>query len=150
MTATNAVSQKYGDTQVDPIQQQYGGENGVINGSTLKPEWNRLRCYLCMHCRSLSMLEILQLLATNTTLHSYFLNFSKLAEVCLALPIHTAECERAFSTMRRVKSCLRSEMKNETLNHCMRISIEGPLLEESDFDSVVERWSNLKQRRIMT
>ena len=59
-----AVSQKYGDTQVDHIQQQYGGENGVINGSTLKPEWNELRCYLCMHCRSLSMLEILQLLVT--------------------------------------------------------------------------------------
>ena len=146
-----AVSQKYGDTKVDQIQQQYGGENGVINGSTLKPEWNELRCYVCMHCRSLSMLEILQLLTKNTTLHFSFPNFSKLAEVCLTLPIHTADCERAFSTMRRVKSRLRSETKNETLNHCMPISIEGPPpLEEFDFDSAVERWSNLKQRRIMT
>ena len=33
------VSQKYGETQVDQLQEQYG-ENGIINESTLRPEWN--------------------------------------------------------------------------------------------------------------
>ena len=117
LSLEEAVSQKYGDTLVDQLQEQYGGENGVINESTIKPEWNGLRCYLYMHCHSHSMLEMLQLLTTNTTLHSSFPNFSKLAEVCLTLPIHTADCERAFSTMHRVKTRLHSEIKNKTLNH---------------------------------
>ena len=36
-----------------------------------------------------------------------------------------------------VKTHLHSEMTNKTLNHCMRISIEWPLLEEFDFDVAV-------------
>jgi hypothetical protein len=113
-----AVTLKYGDGQVDLLQLQYGGECGVVDEGSIKYEWNELRCYLSMHCRSLSML-LIQILTTNTTLQSSYLNVSKLAEICLTLPIHTADCERAFSTMRRVKTRLRSEMTNKTLNHCM-------------------------------
>ena len=93
MSVKEALSQKYGDILVDQLQEQYGGENRVINESDLKPEWNELRCYLHMHCHSRSMLEVLQLLAMSTTIHCSFPNFSKLAEVCLTLPIHTADCE---------------------------------------------------------
>ena len=101
-----------------------------------------------MHCHTLSVTEVLHLLTTDTTLSLAYPNFVKLAQVCLTLPISTADCERAFSTMRRIKTRLRSEMNNATLNHCMRISIEGPPLQEFDFDTAVEKWSTLRKRRI--
>ena len=60
----------------------------------------------------------------------------------------TADCERACSIMCRIKSRLRSEISNSTLNHCMRISMEGLPLQEFDFDAAVDAWSKLKNRRV--
>ena len=84
--------------------------------------------------------SIISNLTTDTALLLAYPNFVKLAQVCLTLPISTADCERAFSTMRRIKTRLRSEMNNTTLNHCMRISIEGPKLQNFDFDSAVRTY----------
>ena len=123
-------------------------ETAIVNSENFKSEWFELRLYLSMHCRSLSVTEVLNLLTTGTTLSLAYPNFVKLAQVCLTLPISMADCERAFSTMRRIKTRLRSEMNNATLNHCMRISIEGPPLQEFDFNTAVETWSNLRKRRI--
>ena len=100
-----------------------------------------------MHCRNLAMADVLKMLTTDMLLLVYP-NFVKLARVCLTLPISTADCERAFSTMQRIKTRLRSEMNNTTLNHCMRISIKGPKLQDFDFDSAVRTWSGLQNRRI--
>ena len=52
-------------------------------------------------------------------------NLSKLAQICLVLPIGTADCERGFSTMKRIKTCLQNQMSNVTINHCMQISMKG-------------------------
>ena len=93
------------------------------------------------------MAEVPKLLTTDTTLSLTYPNFVKLTQVGSTLLISTADCERAFSTMRRIKSRLRSEMCNLTLNHCMRISIEGPPLQQFDSDAAVDAWSMLKNGR---
>ena len=145
----DVVSLRYGQPAVQTLEQQYCcGDVVSVTASSIKAEWQELRIYLCGYCRSKSMADILQLLIHNPTLQASYPNFSKLAHICQTLPIHTADCERAFSTMRRVKGRLRSEMTNSTLNHCMRISIEGPTLEEFNFNESVDSWGNLKNRRI--
>ena len=101
-----------------------------------------------VHAHAYTSYDVLKMLTTDTTLLLVYPNFIKLAQVCLTLPISTADCERAFSTMRRIKTRLRSEMNNTTLNHCMRISIESPKLQDFDFDSAVHTWSGLWNRRI--
>ena len=60
----------------------------------------------------------------------------------------TVDCERAFSTMKRIKTRLRSQMTNKTLNHCMRVSMEGLSLVDLDFDKSIDAWSQLKNRII--
>lgn len=125
----------------------YWWDGAIVNSVTIKGEWLELRLYLSMHCTSLSMAEVPKLLTTDTTLSLTYPNFVKLTQVRSTLPISTADCERAFSTMRRIKSRLRSEMWNLTLNHCMRISIEGPPLQQFDSDAAVDAWSVLKNRR---
>ena len=41
-------------------------------------------------------------------------------------------------------------MNNDTLNDCMKISIDGPVMQDFDFDSAVKKWSKLKNRRIFS
>ena len=120
-TAEEAISLRYGENHVETLEKQYGQGDHAIVTDDLKAEWSDLRLYLCIHCRNLSMGNVLKMLTTDT-FPLVYTNFVKLAQVCLILPISTADCERAFSTMRRIKSRLHSEMNNNTLNHCMTIS----------------------------
>ena len=70
----------------------------------------------------------------NNATASVYPNVCRLAQIFLTLPISTADCKQGFSTIKRIKTRLRSQMSNETLNHCML-----------NFDSA---WSALKNRRI--
>ena len=55
----------------------------------------------------------------------------------------TADCERAFSTVNRVKTSLRNRLKTETLDSLLRISIDSPSIDEAR-----AFWSKQKNRRI--
>ena len=54
------------------------------------------------------------------------------------LPISSAECERAFSAQKRIKSDTRSYLSVERLSDLMLISAEGPEMEEFIPDEVLE------------
>ena len=142
-TAEEAALQKYGEVEVKVLNKQYGGDSdaALIHSSALEGEWYDLRSYLYLSCRTMSMGDVLNLLATNTTLHCTLSNFTKLALVCPCLPLTTTDCERAFPTMCRVKTRLRGQMINKTLNHWHE-NIDFPL-EEFDFNVAVEKWSHL-------
>ena len=79
-----------------------------------------------------------------SALGTVYPNFSKLAQVCLSLPLNTADCERDLSTMRRIKTCLRSQLKNTKLNNCMRITMDNSTLETFDFTT-----KNIDRRNCM-
>ena len=74
-------TENYGENCADLLQLQYGGEGGVIDQDSFKHESTELRCYLSVHCRSLSMLQVIHTLTTNTAWHVLYPNFSKLAEI---------------------------------------------------------------------
>ena len=132
-TVEEAAESHYGEENVRKLGDHYGV--GDISSEELSSEWVDLRVYLILNCSNLSMKDILCLLAKKeTTISSVYPNFSKLSQIFLTLPISTADCERAFSTMKRIKTRLRNQMTNDTLNHCMRISMEGLPLSEFDFE----------------
>ena len=57
----------------------------------------------------------------------------------MVLPVTTATVERSFSDMKLIKTRLRSRLGEETLNHTMRISIEGPdKLISENLDSIIQ------------
>ena len=102
------------------------GDTPIVDSDELSTEWFDLRIYLINNCSTLSIKDVLILFAkSNTTISTVYPNFCKLAQLFLTLPVSTADCERAFSTMKRIKTRLRSKMTNKTLNHCMRVSMEG-------------------------
>lgn len=50
----------------------------------------------------------------------------ELAEVCLSLPVSNAWPERGASAIKRLKTRLRSTLKNDLLNALLQVSIDGP------------------------
>ena len=144
------VLTKYGEQEVQEIGKHYGSRDShFITSSDLVLEWPELRTYMILNCATITMNEMLKSLAdSENVISTLFPNFSKIAQVCLLLPLSTAECERAFSSMRRIKTRLRSQMNNATLS-CMRISLEGQPLEDFDFDKSLNSWSKLRNRRII-
>jgi len=57
------------------------------------------------------------------------------------VPIGSAECERMFSLMNRLKTDLRNRMKNSTLNDLMTVNRLAPeTLSEDELDELIEFW----------
>jgi hypothetical protein len=54
-------------------------------------------------------------LSANTSYSSLDPILSKLASIALIAPVSTADCEREFSTMNRIKTDPRNRLKTETL-----------------------------------
>ena len=83
-------------------------------------------------------------------LTSVFKEVSKLLKIIITTPMTTAEPERCFSTLKRLKTFLRNTMKNDRLNALAMLSINKELVKEmKDFDDrVLEKFVNLKERRM--
>ena len=78
-----------------------------------------------------------------------FPNLSKLAEILEVLPVTTATVERTFSSMKLIKTRLRSRMGEDTLQAAMRICIEGPdQLSEETLEAAVDHYKGLKKRKL--
>ena len=92
--------------------------------------------------------ELLTALVQQTSLQHIFPNLHKLAVIALVIPMSSADCERGFSALKRIKTKLRNRLSNRILNHLLTISIEGPKLEEFDFERAADIWGAQKNRRI--
>jgi len=64
----------------------------------------------------------------------------------LVLPISAAQCERGFSAQNRIKNSKRSSLGVSTTEDLMRISLEGPSVEDFDPRPAVDRWMNSAKR----
>ena len=51
----------------------------------------------------------------------------------LVVPVHTADCERGFSALGRIKTKNRSCLTNQYLKSLLLISLEGPPINKFDF-----------------
>ena len=54
----------------------------------------------------LTMRKMVKLSVTDVTVKTMFPQLTKLASIAAILPVSTAECERSFSAMKRIKTKL--------------------------------------------
>lgn len=82
-------------------------------------------------------------------LQETFTEITKLLNIIVTTPMTTAEPERNFSTLKRIKTFLRSTMLNDRLNALAMMSINRNLiLEINNFDEkVMEKFISLKDHR---
>ena len=82
-------------------------------------------------------------------LHEVFSEILKLLKI-LVTPMTTAEPERCFSTLKRIKTFLRSTMKNERLSALCMLSVEKSMIAGiADFnEKVIDHFASAKNRRV--
>lgn len=74
----------------------------------------------------------------------------KLLKVLVTIPMTTSEAERCFSTLKRVKTFLRSTMGEDRLTALAMLSIEKQVISDMcDFNErVIDRFAQRKERRM--
>lgn len=68
------------------------------------------------------------------------LSIRVLIEIVMVLPVHTAECERGFSLMKRIKSDWRSCLGPSTLSDQMMIKLSGITMASFEPDRAISTW----------
>ena len=77
-----------------------------------------------------------------------FPNILKLLSIIYSIPFSSVECERGFSKQNLIKTDLRNNLNNETLNFLMMIGLDDVDLLEFDFGRALEIWNSQCERRI--
>lgn len=87
---------------------------------------------------------------TDNNLKKVLTETYKLLDIICTTPMSTAECERCFSTLKRIKTFLRSTMSEDRLNALAVLSIEKKFVQSiPDFDNkVIDVFSSMKNRRM--
>lgn len=101
-------------------------------------------------CRDLQgAIPFLKLLIQNNLTNS-FQETKKLLEILITIPMSTAEAERSFSTLKRIKTFLRNSMMEERLVALSMLSMEKKIVTETiNFnDKVIDKFAAKKNRRI--
>lgn len=141
--------QSAGTTHLDTLCAHYG-PHGVIAADSLKPEYPLFVNSVKADDRlgKLSTREVMEALVENNTLQAMFPNLAKIAAIGLLLPMSTADCERGFSALQRIKTNLRNRLSNRILNNLLLISIEGPSPADFPYNDACDIWAGWRNRRI--
>ena len=86
------------------------------------------------------------MLIRKTDLNKFFPHIIELAEICQSMPVSNAWPERGASTIKRIKTRLRSTLKQDMIMTLMNVSINGPKTENSQqvTEKAVKHWRNEK------
>ena len=99
----------------------------------------RVACFkhlLIAEFKEVSAREIMSTLSANSSFSSLYPTLSKLASIALIVPVSTADCERGYSAMNKIKTDPRNRLKTETLDKLIRLSSEGPESEQFNFEKL--------------
>ena len=77
-----------------------------------------------------------------------FPQLTKLVRIALTIAVSTAQCERSFSALKRIKTYLRSTMGEERLANLAVLSVEREMSRRLSLDDVVHSFAK-KDRRII-
>ena len=141
---------QYGVTELDCLMDHYSSGPLELDRSVTQEEWKEFKSFICNSndLKNSSVKELAKFLLCSSERQQIFPSLSKLLVRALILPIATANCERAFSAMNRIKSGPRNRLKTSTPEQLLFISIEGPSHENFDFSRAADKWRNLHNRRI--
>nr|XP_054594271.1 zinc finger MYM-type protein 1-like [Nothobranchius furzeri] len=78
-----------------------------------------------------------------------FYEFFRLCKIAVALPVSSASCERSFSTLKLVKTYLRSTTTDERLSNLGVLSIESRRAKALNLEAFVDRFARQHKRRIL-
>ena len=137
----------HGLERLEVLMTTFGASIWDIDGEECTSEWECLR-RLIHQDSSLTLRQLLRLLCTDRSLRDMFLQLTKLSTIAALVPVSIAECERAFSTMKRIKTELRNRLKTSTLDCLMQVNIEGSPSSDFNFERAADIWGGMRNRRL--
>ncbi len=93
--------------------------------------------------------EVLEELKRSAAYTGIFSETFKLIDIMLSIPVGTATAKRSFSEMKFIKTRLRSRLTEQNLARLMRIAIEGPELNEINFNEILDIFKQSNHRIIL-
>ena len=78
-----------------------------------------------------------------------FFELFRLCKIAVTLPVSSASCERSFSTLKLIKTFLRSTTTDMRLSDLGVLSIESRRAKALDLDAFVDRFARQHNRRIL-
>ncbi|KAK5860409.1 hypothetical protein PBY51_021888 [Eleginops maclovinus] len=76
-----------------------------------------------------------------------FSEVEKVIQLCLALPISVASSERSFSTLRRLKTWLRSTMTQKRLTHLSLMNVHKDIMDDVDMNALMRDFISMTPER---
>ena len=70
-----------------------------------------------------------------------------LLQVSLTLVVSTAQCERSFSALKRIKTYLRTTMSEQRLTDIPVLSMEKDLADSLSFDDILQEFEGTDKNR---
>ena len=103
-------------------------------------QWHSLKIVVNAQFRDKDYCSLWKMLLSKDPYKTDLKDILYLVEILLVLPISAAGCERMVSAQNRIKSSLRASLKTQTLEGLIRISAQGPPLDNFDPAPSVNRW----------
>ncbi|XP_019240751.1 PREDICTED: uncharacterized protein LOC109220742 [Nicotiana attenuata] len=97
---------------------------------------------------NLKGMKDLAIVMAETKLDQTWCHIYLLVKLTLILPVATASVERAFSSMKLIKSDLRNSISEEFLNGCLVCNIERKVFAPVNNDAIIDRFQSMKTRRV--
>ncbi|ESN90562.1 hypothetical protein HELRODRAFT_153393, partial [Helobdella robusta] len=77
-----------------------------------------------------------------------FPNLRVALQILLTIAVSIASCERSFSKLKIILSYLRASMGQDRLSDLALMSVEREVLEQIDFDGIINQFAAVKARKI--
>ena len=138
-------ARSFPEENIERLQEIYS----MISGSQLRTELRLL--YSRESFRNAeNCVDLYQFILQNNLKETVFEEVSKLLEIALTIPLVSAESERCFSTLGRIKTFTRNTMTNERLNALACLSIQKDMIRKTpEFNQkVIEKFAKAKERSV--
>ena len=149
--------QTYGDEHIKILADHYYPDDRI----QINDEWKNLKYEILSWKKKVKDSEVDitptewalgYILSRKTEYKKHYPLLTHLAEIILSIPVSNAWPERGASAVKRIKTRLRSSLKNDMLQALLQISINGPQVNDQEatgsiIEQAVDLWEKSKQRR---
>ena len=148
--STVAAKAKFGKQNIANLLAHYGEKRGSntppIDPDQAKQEWSLFKNHMfaiaagSTEDEPVTMSSLAEEILSSEQMLREYPNMTKLLAFSRVLPVSSVECERGFSTQNLIKTRLRCSLSIENLDRLMRISINGPSVEDFDPLPIYRMW----------
>ena len=113
------------------------------------PDMIRTACSECVPIKKLTNLStIAEIMETSNVYKGILTENDKLLRIYFTFPVTSATAERSFSSLRWLKTYLRSTMTNCRLNNQLLLYIHDDRTDKLDLRKIAKEFASLNQRRV--